>query len=446
MEHKWCNRFESLKDWMESKFTDLSHNGSNSDVRTSRNDTYSDLDRSRNPDFPDHRRSRISSPSDHRRSRNTEIESQSDDNLSIHPHRQERLDLLGHDDESSVYSSGTKKSVLSLLTDSSDSEDENNNRFQSCRLSKENRDILFEMFGSDAVPSKTEKSRPGLILDNSQEEILKSVWRCPEPNKLSTFKLESLENFTVNEEFKPILKVPSLDPIVDSLLKDRYGSKASYKDGHSLYSTSYKSIEKLAYKGQSASSVALTMIMYMQQGLGKLLSTLTDKDPNIDAAIQSTKDIFAIASHSLDQTARAGAFHHLVRRRATIADTGIDRKIPDIDKWDLPLTGEGVIGKDFENKLKSKKEISKNILDLLSDDKEKVRQSKRKSVMDFQSFKRPRREYSPKRKQFDSERQANSFQARRQYKSFANQSKTSTTATCTQGQNSNFRGKYNQKK
>jgi hypothetical protein len=353
--------------------------------------------------------------------------------------------LLGDDDESSVFSNGNKKTVLSLLSDSSDSEDENSNRFRNCRLSKENRDILFEMFGPDAVPSKSEKSRPGLILDKSQEEILKSVWRCPEPNKMSTFKLESLENFTVSEDFKQLLKVPSLDPIVDSLLKDRYGSKASYKDGHSLYSSSYKNIEKLAYKGQSASSVALTMIMYMQQGLGKLLTLLTDKDPNIDAAIQSTKDIFAIASHSLDQTARAGAFHHLVRRRATIADTGIDRKIPDIDKWDLPLTDEGVIGKDFESKLKSKKEISKNIIDLLSDDKDKCKQTKRKPVMEFQSFKRSRRDYSPKRKQFDYERQTNSFQTRRPYKSYASQNKPSTAASA-QGQNSNFRGKFNQKK
>jgi hypothetical protein len=97
----------------------------------------------------------------------------------------------------------------------------------------------------------------------------------------------------------------------------------------------------------------------MQQGLGKLLTSLMDKYPNIDAAIQSTKDTFAIASHSLDQTPHAEAFHHLVRRRAAIADSGIDRKLPDIDLWDLPLTDEGVIGKDFESKLKSKKEISK---------------------------------------------------------------------------------------
>lgn len=444
MEHKWCSRFESLRDWMESKFSDLAQSNKSSDVNTSRNDNLSDLARSRNLDSPDHRRSRISSPSDHRRSRNINAnEMHSDDDLSLHPHRQERHELLGEDDESSTYASKIHKSVFSL-SDSSDSESDYNNRFKNCRLSKDNRDILFEMFGSDAVPSKSEKSRTGLVLDKSQEEVLNSVWRCPEPNKLSTFKLESLENFTVSEEFKPVLKVPSLDPIVDSLLKDRYGSKASYKDGHSLYSTSYKNIEKLAFKGQSASSVALTMIMYLQQGLGKLLSTLKDKDPNIDAAVQSTKDIFAIASHTLDQTARAGAFHHLVRRRATLADTGIDRKIPDIDKWDLPLTGEGVIGKDFESKLKTKKEVSKNILDLLSDDKDKNKQLKRKSVMEFQSFKRPRREYSPKRKQFDGDRYSSTFQSRRQYKPYVSQNKPATTTT--QGQNNTFRGKYNQKK
>jgi hypothetical protein len=56
--------------------------------------------------------------------------------------------------------------------------------FLNCRLSKENRYILFEMFGPDAVPSKTKTSRPGLILDKSREEKLKSVWRCPELNEM----------------------------------------------------------------------------------------------------------------------------------------------------------------------------------------------------------------------------------------------------------------------
>jgi hypothetical protein len=49
------------------------------------------------------------------------------------------------------------------------------------------------------------------------------------------------------------------------------------------------------------------MIIYMQQGLGKF-TLRTDQDPNIDAVLQSTNDTFAITSHSLDQTARAGAF------------------------------------------------------------------------------------------------------------------------------------------
>ena len=76
----------------------------------------------------------------------------------------------------SVYLSGTKKSVLSLLTDSSDSEGEDSNRFLIWGLSKENRDILLDMF--DEVPSRTERFRSGLILDKPQEEILKSVWSC----------------------------------------------------------------------------------------------------------------------------------------------------------------------------------------------------------------------------------------------------------------------------
>ena len=52
---------------------------------------------------------------------------------------------------------------------------------------------------------------------------------------------------------------------------------------------------------------------------------------------------------SLDQMARAGTFHYLIRRKATVADTGL-REFKDL--LTAPLAAEGVFGPEFEKKLK----------------------------------------------------------------------------------------------
>lgn len=62
---------------------------------------------------------------------------------------------------------------------------------------------------------------------------------------------------------------------------------------------------------------------YTQQALGTLLETLQQKDVNLDKSVQLVRDIFAMSTKTLDQVARCGAFHHLVRRKATMEDTGL---------------------------------------------------------------------------------------------------------------------------
>jgi hypothetical protein len=68
----------------------------------------------------------------------------------------------------------------------------------------------------------------------------------------------------------------------------------------------------------------------------------------------------------MKQTARSGDFHHLIRRKSTLVDTGLE----DISELNdtflsLKLSSEGVLGKDFEEKLKSRSETNKQIKDLL---------------------------------------------------------------------------------
>ena len=58
--------------------------------------------------------------------------------------------------------------------------------------------------------------------------------------------------------------------------------------------------------------------VYMQQALGNLLSKLSEKQPNIDSAIQCVQDILEMNTKSLNQMARAGSLHHMVRRKAAM--------------------------------------------------------------------------------------------------------------------------------
>lgn len=79
------------------------------------------------------------------------------------------------------------------------------------------------------------------------------------------------------------------------------------------------------------------MNAYLQRALANLLTVLQD---NLDAAIQCVRDFFAMSNKALDQNARSGALHHLVHRRAAIADTGLGEcKDIKIEFWDCLVKG-----------------------------------------------------------------------------------------------------------
>ena len=84
---------------------------------------------------------------------------------------------------------------------------------------------------------------------------------------------------------------------------------------------------------------------------------LKTENPNIDLAIQTVRDAFAMSTKTLDQLGRTGAYSHIIRRKATIVDMGLD-SVKDIAKQAelLPLTDQGVLGSAFEEKLKDRKE------------------------------------------------------------------------------------------
>ena len=107
--------------------------------------------------------------------------------------------------------------------------------------------------------------------------------------------------------------------------------------------------------------MGIIISLYEQRALASLLQELREENPNLDAATQTVKDIFAMSSKVLDHLGRTGAYDHFIRCKATIMDIGVD-SIKAVAKYadSLPLTGDGVWAKTLQINLKKGKRITKN--------------------------------------------------------------------------------------
>ena len=143
-----------------------------------------------------------------------------------------------------------------------------------------------------------------------------------------------------------------------------------------------KSIENVAYQGQIAARFGLILVVFIQQALGTLLNKLQFNNLNLDNAVQSVRDIFAMSTKALDQVGRTGAFHHIIRRKAAASDTGLNNlKEVQAKVFYLPLTEDGVFGKGLEENLKKRKEQKEQLSDPVPDfaDSKTENSRKRKS-------------------------------------------------------------------
>ena len=101
---------------------------------------------------------------------------------------------------------------------------------------------------------------------------------------------------------------------------------------------------------------------------------------NVDRPIQSVRDIFDMSTKSLDQMGRAGAFNHIIRRKAAISDSGLSSvKDAQNNVASLPLSGDGICGKGLEDKLKQRKEQREQLTDLLPEYNSRGNGNKRRS-------------------------------------------------------------------
>lgn len=317
-----------------------------------------------------------------------------DDELSIQPGQLERRDL---EVDSSISDSEMAQSQIMTGEEKLDTRF---SRYKSREASDEPQNVLKQIFGDDACTGNT-NSNAGLILDESQSDILKQSWRIAKPDKLTAYKDSYKVAFPIHEKSEDLICVPSLDDIVETFLMKRFSNKACFKKQKNLQTSHLKEIEKLAYQGQVAAKMGISIVVYLQQAVRVLLEELKTENPNIDLAIQTVRDVFAMSTKSLDQLGRSGAHLHMIRRKAAIVDMGLEN-VKDVANQanSLPLTGDGVLGSSFEAKLKDRKEKNKEAKDLVPELEPKKYPSKRKSSN--YSYENKQRRYNDNSKNFNN--------------------------------------------
>ena len=226
--------------------------------------------------------------------------------------------------------------------------------------------VLSQIFKEDIT--KSNLTSVGLVLDQAQVDILDNSWRCKNPDRLSAYKEDYKSCFPIHDSSVDYLQVPSLDDLLEPLLRQTHGQKAvnSWDSHRQLFSQPLKQIEKLGFQGQLAARMNIISVMYIQQALGSLLNCIDNGEVDKDMICQTIKDVFAMSQKTLDQSGRTGAFFHLIRRKATAQDSGLVNLKDMRSKCQyLPLTGDGVFGKGLETCLEKRKEQREQLSELL---------------------------------------------------------------------------------
>ena len=280
-----------------------------------------------------------------------------EDIISLAPGREERDEMFTHESDDDLQS---RRSVSSEAELTRTGKREKYSRYFKTPENEDNNQ-LNHIFGENE-----HKEDVGIVFDNAQINILNNSWRSSDPSKITAYKEEYKLSFPVQEKSQSILKVPALDDLLEQMLRKQHSNAKPWGKSRHLATPHMRSIENSAYQGQVAARMGLISVAYIQQALGLLLTNLKSNVTNIDSAVQTVRDIYDMSTKTLDQVGRAGAFHHIVRRKAAASDTGLS-SVKDVNTkiHCLPLSDEGVFGKGLEEKLKQRKDQKEQLSDLL---------------------------------------------------------------------------------
>ena len=220
---------------------------------------------------------------------------------------------------------------------------------------------LFAKRFGEAPSFVASKEEPQFQLDQAQVNLINKYWRTKFPDRLAGYSEESYKILKVEEEFVGLTCVPTLDAFVkhvnvqncEKVTKEGFRNRMWQN-----FETDLRKIHKGARVGMLAECLN-QKILYNVSGLvhrwheSKVLS-----EEQLAEANQMLLASFDASNRSLEQFSRVGGLTHQVRRKVVLEDIKIPPK--NRDAWlKLPLSGDGIMGKAFEENLESMAKMTK---------------------------------------------------------------------------------------
>ncbi|CAC5397866.1 unnamed protein product [Mytilus coruscus] len=225
-------------------------------------------------------------------SRNTDFDARSEISIHVNPIERDILRDIRSDNESDNESQARVEQSTGSVARKGERfmkhvqlKSVSNEVNKDSELSSDTRhNVLSELFSEDIV-SNNDKGSVGLIMDQAQVTILENFRRCQHPEKLSAYREEYMSCFPVHDSAIEFLQVPSLDDLLEPMMRKNHGPKAvkswDYTGHRQLHTQPLKQIEKLSFQGQMASRMNVISGMYMQQTMGTLLGKL-ENSPSLE--------------------------------------------------------------------------------------------------------------------------------------------------------------------
>ena len=220
---------------------------------------------------------------------------------------------------------------------------------------------LFAKRFVEAPSFVASKEEPQFELDQAQVNLIKKFWQTKFPDRLAGFSEESYKILKVEEEFVGLTSVPTLDPFVKHVNVqncDRVTKEGFRNRMWQNFETDLRKVHKGARVGMLAECLN-QRILYNVSGLmhrwheSKVLT-----EEQLAEVNQMLLAFFDASNRSLEQFSRVGGLTHQLRRKVVLEDIKIPPK--NRDAWlKLPLSGDGIMGKAFEENLESMAKMSK---------------------------------------------------------------------------------------
>ena len=215
---------------------------------------------------------------------------------------------------------------------------------------------LSKHFANAPTFVKTKKATV-VDMDQQQVDLVEKFFRAEKPGKITAYSEESYKVLKVDPQFNFLLEVPECDEFVKYVVRSSVPDSTTIKEGYK--SKMWRGFERDLKKVHLASKVGIMAAAVNQKitfNQMELLETWRSDGVITDEQFNDMKELsvasFDSSNRSMEQAARAGGLTHQIRRKVIMEDLSVPLS-KQASYLNLPLTAEGILGKDFDEYLQS---------------------------------------------------------------------------------------------